>query len=288
MSLPTFKIVVLGDKGVGKTSWLRRYRTAEFEKSYKPTMGVEINTQPVYTSGGIITFNTWDVSGQKMNVDLLDSYLVDVDAVIIMYDVTNQSSFDSVATYMSSVIKKYSSIPIIVLGNKVDCNDRKVSSQEIRFQPHYEVSARTNICIEKPYLTILRLLLKDEKLTLPLVKFSFDESTEIKPAEIKPRRITPSFQPPFNITGVHWEPHPKSFPIRGKRITDKRVYRWEIAVRDIYVIVNGVSEGSPLLYELGWDFSEYSVQELATIGLDGKFNHEIDVLALEAVLNTVQ
>merc|ERR1712153_211144 len=60
-----FKLVLVGDGGVGKTTFVKRHLTGEFEKKYIATLGVEVHPMPFFTSKGQIKFNVWDTAGQE-------------------------------------------------------------------------------------------------------------------------------------------------------------------------------------------------------------------------------
>lgn len=61
--MPEFKLVLVGDGGVGKTTFVKRHLTGEFEKKYIATLGVEVHPMPFFTSHGKIKFNVWDTAG---------------------------------------------------------------------------------------------------------------------------------------------------------------------------------------------------------------------------------
>ena len=69
-----FKLVMVGDGGVGKTTFVKRHLTGEFEKKYIATQGVEVNSIVFYTNHGPIKFNIWDTAGQEKLGGLRDGY----------------------------------------------------------------------------------------------------------------------------------------------------------------------------------------------------------------------
>ena len=72
----TFKLVLVGDGGVGKTTFVKRHLTGEFEKKYVATLGVEVHPLPFNTSRGEIYFNVWDTAGQEKFGGLRDGYYI--------------------------------------------------------------------------------------------------------------------------------------------------------------------------------------------------------------------
>ncbi|GKE22726.1 GTP-binding nuclear protein Ran-3, partial [Tanacetum coccineum] len=71
---PTFKLVIVGDGGTGKTTFVKRHLTGEFEKKYEPTIGVEVHPLDFFTNHEKIRFNCWDTAGQEKFGGLRDGY----------------------------------------------------------------------------------------------------------------------------------------------------------------------------------------------------------------------
>lgn len=154
----SFKVVVVGDGGVGKTTWLKRHRTGEFEKRYIATMGVEVHTLTVHTNHGPIFFKMWDTAGQeKFGGHRLKGYAQGAEAAIIMFDVTSKLSYLSVDNWFIQIRDICGNIPIVLCGNKCDVPGRKVLAKNMTFHrlnaiPYYDISARSNYNFEKPLL----------------------------------------------------------------------------------------------------------------------------------------
>lgn len=72
--VPEFKLVLVGDGGVGKTTFVKRHKSGEFEKVYHATVGAEVHPMPFNTSRGKIIFNVWDTAGQEKYLGLRDGY----------------------------------------------------------------------------------------------------------------------------------------------------------------------------------------------------------------------
>lgn len=166
---PKFKLILVGDGGVGKTTFVKRHRTGEFEKRYVATMGVEVNPLPFSTSLGQIVFNCWDTAGQEMFGGLHDGYYIGGQAAIIMFDVTARVTYKSVPHWHKDLVRVCENIPIVLCGNKIDCKDRKVRPKDIQFHrkknlQYYDISAKSNYNFEKPFLWLARKLVGNQTL----------------------------------------------------------------------------------------------------------------------------
>jgi GTP-binding nuclear protein Ran len=164
--VPKFKLILVGDGGVGKTCFVKRHRTGEFEKKYVATMGVEVYPLPFHTNLGPVIFNCWDTAGQEKFGGLRDGYYIGGQAAIIMFDVTARVTYRNVPLWHKDLIRVCENIPIVLCGNKVDCKDRKVKPKDISFHrkknlQYYDISARSNYNYEKPFLYIARKLTGD-------------------------------------------------------------------------------------------------------------------------------
>lgn len=159
------KLILVGDGAVGKTTFVKRHRTGEFEKQYLATIGVETNSVKFSTSNGPITFNVWDCAGQAKYAGLGSAYYKDATCAIVMFSVGSTSSFASVQKWLNEIKSTCGKIPIILCGTKCDEKDRKVTPQQIsKFirktnLKYYDISAKTNYNFEKPFLELSRQVL---------------------------------------------------------------------------------------------------------------------------------
>ena len=177
-----YKLVLCGDGGIGKTTFVKRHLTGEFEKKYIATIGVEVHPMVFSTSRGKICFDVWDTAGQEKLSTLRDGYYIGADCAIIMFDVCNRITYKNVDTWYKSLTRVCEGIPIVLVGNKVDVAVRKVKTKQILFPrkhgiQYYDISAKSNYQFEKPFLWILRKLTGDPHL-------SFVESIALMPSEI--------------------------------------------------------------------------------------------------------
>jgi len=169
MSIPEFKLVLVGDGGVGKTTLVKRHLTGEFEKKYIPTLGVEVHPLRFNTNCGQITFNVWDTAGQEKFGGLRDGYYIQGNCAIIMFDVTSRITYKNVPNWHRDIIRVCENIPIVLVGNKVDIKERMVKARNIQFHrkrnlQYYDLSARSNYNFEKPFLWLARRLTNQRNL----------------------------------------------------------------------------------------------------------------------------
>ena len=163
MSAPQFKLLLVGDGGVGKTTLVKRHLTGEFEKKYIPTLGVEVHPLKFSTNCGDLVFNVWDTAGQEKFGGLRDGYYIQGQCAIIMFDVTSRITYKNVPNWHRDIVRVCENIPIVLVGNKVDVQDRQVKARNITFHrkrnlQYYDLSARTNYNFHMPFKWLARRL----------------------------------------------------------------------------------------------------------------------------------
>jgi len=166
---PEFKLVLVGDGGVGKTTFVKRHLTGEFEKKYEATIGVSVHPLNFYTNFGEIIFNVWDTAGQEKFGGLRDGYYIGGQCAIIMFDVTSRITYRNVPNWHKDLVRVSGNIPMVLCGNKIDVKDRKLKAKSITFHrknnmQYYDISARSNYNFEKPFLWIARKLAGNDDL----------------------------------------------------------------------------------------------------------------------------
>jgi GTP-binding nuclear protein Ran len=160
-TVPVRKLVLVGDGGTGKTTFVKRHMTGEFTKKYVATIGAEIYSLPFSTNYGDIIFNVWDTAGQEKFGGLRDTYYIAADCAIIMFDVTARITYKNVPNWHRDLTNVCKNIPICLCGNKVDLKDRKVKASTITFRHkkdiiYYDISAKSNYNYDLPFLALAR------------------------------------------------------------------------------------------------------------------------------------
>ncbi len=126
-----YKIIVIGDPAVGKTSLLTNFCGDKFQYEYVPTVGVNITKEKVIVKNDMgkdtnVSLMIWDVAGQPQFYMLHRPYFNGADGMMLIYDVTRSSSFSNVNNWYSTAVKYgLSGIPRILIGNKIDLKDEK-------------------------------------------------------------------------------------------------------------------------------------------------------------------
>jgi len=128
-----FKLILGGDGAVGKTSMVHRYVENEFATDYKSTIGTSIMKKECTFQelDSTVRFIIWDLAGQAQFKRVRQSYLTNAEAGILVYDVTNRSSFENIDKNWYREIKKASpDIALILVGNKIDLESKRVVSRD--------------------------------------------------------------------------------------------------------------------------------------------------------------
>ena len=154
-----FRVCLLGDAGVGKTSILTRFCDNSFKEKYNNTIGVDFRLVTLKCNDIISKIHIWDTAGQERFRSLALNYLNNSHGIILIYDITNTQSFENVKTWVNQIREEASSNVIIyIAGNKVDMEDeRKVDrddgeklAEELGF-PFVETSAKNGININETF-----------------------------------------------------------------------------------------------------------------------------------------
>lgn len=169
--VPTFKLLLVGDGGTGKTTFVKRHLSGEFEKRYIATIGVEVHPLDFHTSRGVLRFDVWDTAGQEKFGGLRDGYYIQGKCAIIFFDVTSRITYKNVPNWHRDIVRVCEDIPIVLCGNKVDIKERRVKARTITFHrkknlQYYDISAKNNYHFEKPFLWLAKKLVGDPNLEL--------------------------------------------------------------------------------------------------------------------------
>jgi len=162
-----FRIVIVGDTTSGKTNILMKYIKNSFNCDSKHTVGVDLFSKLFKLKGIQIKLQIWDTSGQERYKSVTTVYFKGAQGFLIVYDITNKTSFDNIEKWIDEILKVVQSPIIILIGNKSDLNEeRKVSIEEALQKAEkynfdfYEVSALDGKNIDFIFINLAYKILK--------------------------------------------------------------------------------------------------------------------------------
>lgn len=136
-----FKITLLGDVGVGKTSILNRYINSSFNEDYKSTINVEFKVKTILLEDMKIDLKIWDTVGQEKFHSITKNYYRDSNGVFIIFDLTKKKTFLKLKKYINDVQEYSNDAQILILGNKKDL----INEREIKFDDIQNFSNNNNL-----------------------------------------------------------------------------------------------------------------------------------------------
>ena len=156
-----FKLVLIGDSGVGKSCLLLRFADDAFTESYISTIGVDFRFRTVKIDSKTVKLQIWDTAGQERFRTITSAYYRGADGIIMVYDVTSQDSFTHVNDWLNEV-NRYASEGTckLLVGNKSDRTDKVVQYEAAKAFadglniPFLETSAKNASNVEQAFLTM--------------------------------------------------------------------------------------------------------------------------------------
>jgi small GTP-binding protein len=129
-----FKIVVIGDEYVGKSSVIQRLCTDKFRTNSSPTIGIDFAIKPMYIGEQCIKLQIWDTAGQERYRAVTQSYYRSADLIVVCYDITNENSFNNVIKWVydcKKLTRTDRQVPMCLVGTKADLHEeRKVKKED--------------------------------------------------------------------------------------------------------------------------------------------------------------
>ena len=126
-----YKIIFVGDAGVGKTTIINRINDNEFQSAYDATIGVDFWPKKINFRGNEITLQIWDTAGQERYRGLIPSYVRNSSIVFIVFDITNRKTFESIPKWIELIKSIEKNNILVLIGNKEDLKEkRKVEKKE--------------------------------------------------------------------------------------------------------------------------------------------------------------
>jgi len=168
MSSSEIKIITLGESEVGKSSFIIKYVEGQFSSNYMSTLGLDFRQKKIELENGKeINLKLFDTAGQERYKSISTNLIKKANGILLIYDIANKTSFNSIGKWMESIEEISSSNTIVILiGNKSDLEDeRQVKKEEGERRakeyniPFYETSCKTGINIDEVFLRITNEIL---------------------------------------------------------------------------------------------------------------------------------
>ena len=155
-----FKLLLIGDSGVGKSCLLLRFADDTYTESYISTIGVDFKIRTIEIGGKSIKLQIWDTAGQERFRTITSSYYRGAHGIIVVYDVTDQASFSNVKQWLQE-IDRYAceNVNKLLVGNKCDLTTKKVVDYNTAKEfadglgiPFLETSAKNSTNVEQSFI----------------------------------------------------------------------------------------------------------------------------------------
>ncbi|XP_065197021.1 ras-related protein Rab-13-like [Sycon ciliatum] len=163
-----FKVHLLGDQAVGKTSLLLRYAEERFYRTYDPTLNIDIKYRDVEYQGKRIRVELWDTIGQERFRSTISATLKDIDGVVLVYDVMDSESLVSLGQWIADVERRCGDVGRVMVGNKVDLEESSgdditaSAACELAVEkgiPLFKASAKSNHNVEHVFDELIQSIL---------------------------------------------------------------------------------------------------------------------------------
>jgi small GTP-binding protein len=184
-----FKILTIGDGGVGKTSILRRYVENKFLKHHLSTIGIDFLSKTLKIKDKEIKLKIWDTAGQERYRQITSHIYKDADGIILVFDVTSEESFNQITDWMEQIKNNVSKeeINLILIGNKCDLADRMVEkergekmAEKLKIK-YFETSALTGQGINEAFEELAKQIFRNKNPNENIsrnISISYDKSED--------------------------------------------------------------------------------------------------------------
>ncbi|XP_013381633.1 ras-related protein Rab-3 isoform X2 [Lingula anatina] len=161
-----FKLLIIGNSSVGKTSFLFRYADDSFTSAFVSTVGIDFKVKTVFRQDKRVKLQIWDTAGQERYRTITTAYYRGAMGFILMYDVTNEESFNAVQDWCTQIkTHAWPNTSVILVGNKCDLEDqRNVTTkhgQKLADQlglEFFETSAKENINVKAVFERLVDII----------------------------------------------------------------------------------------------------------------------------------
>lgn len=184
-----FKLLLIGDSGVGKTCVLFRFSDDAFNSTFISTIGIDFKIRTIELDGKKIKLQIWDTAGQERFRTITTAYYRGAMGILLVYDITNEKSFDNIKNWIRNIEAHASEdVEKMIIGNKCDNDEKRAISlnQGQNLASEYKVdfmetSAKANINVEEAFTQIAKAI-KKKMDTKQMSQPSQKTSASIKPS----------------------------------------------------------------------------------------------------------
>lgn len=165
-----FKIILIGNSGVGKTSIINRYVDEIYTENFISTIGVDFKIKTVRFNNLTVKLQIWDTAGQERFKAITTSYYRGSHCIFIVFDVTDTQSFNDIPSWIEEIKKQVNDALIVILANKIDIKDRPtvqedeilktIEEQKLDKKLFKFISAKENTNIESIFTMIVEKLIE--------------------------------------------------------------------------------------------------------------------------------
>jgi len=161
-----FKLLIIGESGVGKTCLLLQFTEGSFTSNHLTTIGIDFKIKIINLEEKQIKLQIWDTAGQERFRTITKTYYKGAHGIILTYDVTDENSFKNIRNWVKQIEQNaQTNVCKVLVGNKCDREDRKVSYDEglqlaNEFKmPFFETSAKSNYNVSETFTFLTKDIL---------------------------------------------------------------------------------------------------------------------------------
>lgn len=167
-----YRLVLIGDSGVGKTALLLRYSDNMFHTSFITTIGIDFRIKTIEVDGKRVKLQIWDTAGQEQFHSVASSYYRNAHGIMLIYDITSAESFIHISKWASNISNNApTNVKQVLVGNKSDMGENKRVIEKDRGKTladelnmsFLETSAKTDTNVDVAFEVITQLIMSTEK-----------------------------------------------------------------------------------------------------------------------------